>query len=185
MSNGDELAAGTDPTSSGSIIPVTSLSNVGGTVQLNFNSEKGKRYTLEQTSDLSDSNSWKAVSPLTQVTASGPVSALTTPYLPSTFLPGARAGSRFRRRWDERFGLEIAVGLDPHSAKSSGEIDPYGRPLTDSEYASNGFARENVVTIVASGNDASATQPEGAAPATDLGIFTLSRGGLAARPYGR
>lgn len=73
--------------------------------------------------------------------------------------------------WEER-----QIGTDPFTAASTGELDGNGQVLNDGQYALSKLASQNVVTIYAS--EPEATQPDAGQTATDLGSFTVVRGGF-------
>src|SRR5256886_419514 len=75
--------------------------------------------------------------------------------------------------WEFVYG---ASGLDPMNPSSNGQLDGNGQPLGDYAYATGKLASQNVITIAAT--DPAANQPDPGHSATDMGSFTISRGGF-------
>lgn len=177
ISNGDELAAGTDPESRGSTLQITSTTLTGSLVHLTFPTEKGKQYTVQQNSDLTNANGWTVVTPPGPTMGIGGPLTLDAPYAANTFyrvlVQDVDHDGDGIADW-----AEMKLGLDPNNAQSNGNTDAQGRPLNDNEYASNNFNGENIVTVSALGSDAIATQPDAGQAASDLGAFTITRAGL-------
>jgi uncharacterized protein (DUF1800 family) len=177
ISNGAELVAGTDPASRGSTLAIANTTLAGTVVHVSFLTEKGKEYTLQQSTDLTNPNAWTTVAPPGPVTGTGDPLTLDGQYAPNRFF-------RVLVQEVDHDGdgisdwAEAKLGLDPNNAQSNGNTDAYGRPLNDNEYASNNFNGENIVTVSASGSNASATQPDAGQTASDLGAFTITRAGL-------
>src|SRR5437588_7440522 len=73
-------------------------------------------------------------------------------------------------------GEEYKLGLDPMNPSSNGQLDGNGQPLGDYAYATSKLASQNVITIAAT--DPAANQPDPGHSATDMGSFTVSRGGF-------
>ena len=170
LSNGAELAAGTNPFNAASRLAVTATTLTDTTVALSVPSVSGKVYVVQSSTDLTHSNGWAALSPNVQVTGDGTVKTLA--------VPRGNAAVFYRvvtldldtdgdgvSDW-----AESAVGLDPTTAHT------HGATLDDHTTLANDLAGENVISIVAT--KANATQPPDAATmATDLGTITISRGG--------
>jgi uncharacterized protein (DUF1800 family) len=177
LTNGEEIAAGTDPFSPGSSLQITDTTVSGGLVHFTFPTLKGKFYTLQKSTNISNPASWTAVVPVAQVKGTNNDATLDAPYAVNTFfrvlVQDVDTDGDGVSDW-----AEMKLGLDPNSTQSNGNSDAYGRPLLDSEYASTNFNGENIVTISALGNDAQATQPDAGQEASDLGAFTISRTGL-------
>ena len=64
----------------------------------------------------------------------------------------------------------------PFDAFANGLQDTNGNALGDYAYAMSKFAQQNVITITAS--DPITTRPDPGASPTDLGMFTITRGGF-------
>ncbi len=175
--NGEEIAAGTDPASAGSTIQVTSTTLTGNVVHLSFKTLKGKKYTVQKTTDLQNPASWADVVPLAEIMGTNGTVTLDAPYAVNTFY---RVLVRDIDTDGDGVGdwAEMKLGLDPNSGQSNGDADSYGRPVTDSEYASDNFNAENEVTVSALGSDSIAAQPDPGQEASDLGAFTITRAGL-------
>ncbi len=71
---------------------------------------------------------------------------------------------------------EYQLGLDPNNPNSNGHLDDNGQAIADYQYALNGLATQNVVSIVA--NDPTTVQPDPGQTPTDLGQFTVTRSGF-------
>lgn len=177
LTNGEEIAAGTDPFSPGSTLQISDTTVSGGLVHFTFPTLKGKFYTLQKSTNISNPSSWTAVVPAAQVKGTNNDATLDAPYAVNTFfrvlVQDVDTDGDGVSDW-----AEMKLGLDPNSTQSNGSTDAYGRPLLDSEYASNNFNGENIVTVSAVGDDAQATQPDAGQTATDLGAFTITRTGL-------
>jgi hypothetical protein len=177
LTNGEEIAAGTDWASPGSALAITNTTVSGGLVHFTFPTLKGKFYSLQKSTNISNPASWTAVVPVAQVKGNNLDASLDAPYAVNTFfrvlVSDLDTDNDGVSDW-----AEMKLGLDPNSTQSNGSTDAYGRPLMDSEYASNNFNSENSVTISALGDDAQAAQPDAGQDATDLGAFTITRTGL-------
>jgi uncharacterized protein (DUF1800 family) len=79
VSNGAEIAAGTNPFSAGSAIKINSITADATNVFISFPTMSGKQYVVQKTSTLSNSASWAALTPSVQVTGDGNVQTLTAP----------------------------------------------------------------------------------------------------------
>lgn len=172
LTNGAELAAGTDPFKAGSALAITSTTADGTTVAVTFPTVAGKLYVLQSTSDLTAiGGGWATLNPNVQTVGDGTRRTLLAPQ-------GAEPGTFFRvlvsdldtdgdgvSDWAEKI-----AGFDPNNTHSHGGTQDDCTALTAA------LAAENVVTIVAT--EATATQPPDAITAgTDTATFTISRGG--------
>ena len=168
FTNGDELAAGTNPFKGTSTIGIDSTTATETQVQINVQTVKGKLYVLQSTSGLG--GTWTSFSPSVQGIGEGTPLALTT---------ARTADSRFYRvlvqdtdsdndhvsDWAER-----VVGFDPAA------IHTKGSPDDDQSALNADLAAQNVVTITAT--EPVATEPGDAlTPASDTATFTVKRGG--------
>ncbi len=172
LTNGAELAAGTNPFKAGSALAVTSTTADGTTVSLTFPTVAGKLYVLQSTADLTrPGGGWAALTPNVQTVGDGTARTLAAPQAagPGTFfrvlVQDLDTDGDGVSDWAEKI-----VGYDPASAHS------HGAALDDRAALTAALAAENVVTITAT--EATATQPADAATAaTDTATFTVSRGG--------
>ncbi|HEY4417091.1 MAG TPA: PA14 domain-containing protein, partial [Verrucomicrobiae bacterium] len=71
---------------------------------------------------------------------------------------------------------EYQLGLDPFNAYSNGQQDPLGNAMNDYAYVTGKISQQNRITITAS--DSATMQPDAGNSATDLGMFTVTRGGF-------
>ena len=171
VSNGAELAAGTNPLQRG--VPAGDLGHTltASTVTLSMPTVPGKLYVVQSNTNLTNAAGWTPVSPAVQVTGDGTTKALV--------VPRGSSGNLFYRVVIQDIDTdgdgvsdwaEDAVGLDPTTAHTNGAT------LDDHSTLAADLAGENVVTITAT--KATATQPPNAATAaTDFGTITISRGG--------
>ncbi len=192
QTNGQELAAGTNPFLAGSVIKISSIATSTSSsayLDLTFGTQNGKQYVAQGKVNLSDAT-WAAVTdPSPAVSAligDGSSRKLTVPknglggfkyfrvLVQDAHSDGDLAGVS---DWAKR-----QTGLDPKNQFSNKQTDPYGAPLDDRTFVSNGLnsAVENFVTIVTRLAESTATQPDAGNTATNSGLFTITRGGLAA-----
>jgi uncharacterized protein (DUF1800 family) len=174
VSNLKESLAGTDPNSSSSVPKIITTSLAATNFSATFSNAWGKYYQLQSVQNLGDTN-W--VNETNIIARSGTTSTLVAP---------ANAGTKYFRisiadvdsdsdgvnDWEE-----YKLGLDPFSATSNGQLDGNGQPLGDYTYVTGKLASQNIVTI--SATDPTTTQPDPGQNATDLGMFTITRGGFA------
>lgn len=71
---------------------------------------------------------------------------------------------------------KLALGLSLTNAYSNGQQDFDGAAMNDYEYVTNMLASQNVITIAAS--DPSATEPDPGEKSSNIGLFTVTRGGF-------
>lgn len=152
---------------------ITVFSHRGPSFTATMSGVAGKYYELQSVASLSSTNWLMETGTVAVVDATLTLSASALP------------GEKFFRvaisdmdsdldgasDWEER-----QIGTDPFAAASTGQLDVNGQPLNDSAYALSKLASQNVVTIYAS--EPEATQPDAGQTATDLGNFTVVRGGL-------
>ena len=170
VSNGAELAAGTNPFNPASKLAVLSSTFTATTVALNVPTVAGKVYVVQSSTDLTNPAGWAPLANNVQVTGDGTVKTLTAA------LDGVAQFYRVVVQDVDTDGdgvsdwAEDAVGLDPTTAHT------HGAALDDHTTLANDLAGENLVTITAT--KATATQPPNAATAaSDFGTITISRGG--------
>jgi uncharacterized protein (DUF1800 family) len=166
ISNGSELAAGTNPFLPGSTIRIASATPNGVNIDLSFPTVLGKQYVAQRSPSLT-SPTWTALG--TPVTGDG-----TTKTIPVSKF----AGSFYRvlvqdidtdndqvSDWAER-----VAGYDPNSGNTQGS------PTDDHTALVGAVASSNVVTVVAT--EVTATQPPNAATAPiDTGRIAVRRSG--------
>ncbi len=170
VSNGAELAAGTNPFNATSKLAVLSSTVTATTVSLTIPTAAGKVYVLQESADLTNPSGWVPLANNVQITGDGTVKTISAP------LDGTANFYRVVVQDVDTDGdglsdwAEDAVGLDPTTAHT------HGATLDDHTTLTNDLAGENVVTITAT--KATATQPPNAATAaSDFGTITVSRGG--------
>ena len=162
VNNGGELAAGTNPFDAVENIAVTQVVKNGDSAEVQFPTKAGKRYRVETTTDLSNSNSWvmqPQPAPL-QITGNGGAMVLSVPYVANTF---------YRVRVDDidedndgvGSWVEDVASTNPYAAATEGGLD-------DHTFMVQQLDDPNVVTITASKPFASEDGP-------DSGMFTITR----------
>lgn len=169
ITNGAELAAGTNPFSASKTIKVSDISKSGGSVTMQFPTEDGKRYRAESTNSISASAVW-TLQPQptpTVVAGDGTTKPIVLPYV---------ANSYYRIRVDDMDSS--GSGVSDWAKKILGyninSLMTDGRTL-DSDAIPAALALLNKVTVTAT--KTSATQPPDALTApTEVGSVTVSRG---------
>ena len=171
VSNGAELAAGTNPFDSTSKPAITSTANGAGGLTLAFPTVVGKQYVIQSASSLAPAATWTVVSSVAPITGSGATQSVN--------IPAGGASSTFFRLVVQDMDTdgdgvsdwaENVAGFDPTTAHT------HGATQDDHTALLNDLAQENVVTLTAT--KATATQP--AAPntaASDVAFITVARGG--------
>ncbi len=173
MSNLQEALAGTNPFDSNSIPKISVVVVAGTNANISMPAQPGKLYQLQSITNLGGTN-W--------LTETSMVMRAGTSF---TFPSPADSAMKFYRivisdtntdggslnDWEK-----YHLGLDPSNAFSNATLDGNGQPMTDYQYVTAMLARQNVVTIAAT--DPVTTQPDPGQSATDLGVFTVSRGGF-------
>lgn len=169
ITNGSEVASGTNPFSGGSVVRVSSITADETNVTLTFPTVLGKQYVLQATTELANPASFAAVVPASQVNGDGTDKSLVT----------SRGGTlKFFRVLvqdtdSDNDGVsdwaEKVIGYNANAAQSNG--------LTDDQVAVNAaLTEENEVTITAT--DPTALQPPDAGSAPiDVGQIVVSRSG--------
>src|SRR5260221_1375911 len=170
--NGQESVAGTNPFDSKSVPRITTSALVGTNFSVSLPCVLGKSYHLLSSPALRGA-AWTDEGGF--VARTGTVATLSAP------LNGIRKYFRVVISDVDTDGdglsdwEELQLGLDPFRASSSGQVDDIGQPLGDYRYATNRLAAQNVVSILAS--NPTATWPS-EDPASDTGLFTITRGGF-------
>ncbi|MDR3458098.1 MAG: DUF1800 family protein [Verrucomicrobiae bacterium] len=174
VSNINEATAGTDPFNAVSLPKISALAVSPTNAVISMPAQLGKLYQLQSTTNLGSTN-W-----LTET--STVVRTGTSFAFPS---PGGNAMKFYRvvvadvdtdgdgvNDWEE-----YKLGLDPSNALSNATLDGNGVAMGDYQYATNLLAQQNVITVTAT--DPVTVQPDPGQAATDLGVFTFTRGGFA------
>jgi hypothetical protein len=174
FSNLQEAIAGTNPFDSNSYpyIPIVFYSPTNFLVTIP--GALGKQYQLQSVAALGSTN-WFVETNL--VVRSGTNVTLTA--LPASEMKFYRVaisdvnsdGSGLMNDWEK-----YQLGLDPSNASSNATLDGNGSPMTDYQYVTAMLAQQNVITIAAT--DPVTTQPDPGQSPTDLGVFTVTRGGF-------
>ncbi len=120
-SNANEAGAGTDPHAPSDMVKVTSMQINGGNVTLTWPSILGKRYRIQQTTTLTNPNSWTAVTPF--LNGTGAEVSDSTPMAAGAFFRVAvydmDTDGDGLTDWEER-----QLGLDPENPRSHGLSSP-------------------------------------------------------------
>ena len=170
LSNGAELAAGTNPFSATSNLSVTSTTLTGGNASLSFGTVAGKLYLLQSTTTLAVPGSWTTVSSVAPVSGDGTTKTLTVaqgsaPTFYRVAVQDQDTDGDGVSDWAER-----VTGFDPTTAHTHGATEDDHTALV------NDLTQENVVTV--SATKPTATQPADAiTAASDVATITITRGG--------
>ncbi len=173
FSNLQEALAGTSPFNASSFPQISTALLAGTNFTVTLACELGKQYQLQSVTNLGSTN-W--VVETNVVVRSGTNLTLTA---------SAGVNGKFFRTavsdvdtdgdgvndWEE-----YKLGLNPLDPYSNGQVDGNGQLMNDYAYVTGKFASQNIFSITAS--DPSTVQPDPGQPATDLGQFTISRGGF-------
>jgi len=168
VSNGDELASGTNPFKAGSALKVTSTTDDANNLYLSFTSELGKLYVLQSTGDLKN-GPWSVLTPNVQVMGDGSLKTLAGPKLGESMFYRVlvqdidSTGDQVSDWAKSVLGLSTAATIGSQSSFDHNSL------------ASN-LQGQDVVTLAAT--DPTTTQPvDNVSPAGDLGVITVSRSG--------
>ena len=168
-----EAIAGTNPFDANSVPKISSMIYSNAAFSTTLSNAWGKMYKLQSVQNLGDTN-W--VDETNLIARSGSTSMLTAPadaaskYL-RVVVADVDSGTNGMNDWEK-----YQIGLDPFNPASNGQLDGNGQPMSDYAYATNKLASQNVIAI--SATDPITTQPDPGQNATDLGVFTISRGGF-------
>ncbi len=169
LTNGAELAAGTNPESSTSMVEITATTSDVTSVYLSFPTAKGKLYSVESTNSLDAPQNWTPLQPAVQVTGDGTSKTLAAPRSAGVFYHVAVSDIDTDgdgvSDWAER-----VTGFDPTTAHTKNS------PTDDHTSLTTELPKENVVTITTSAPNA-IQPPDAVTAATTTGSFTVSRGG--------
>ena len=172
MSNLQEAIAGTNPTNALSVVR-SSVVVSGTNVYVSLASALGKVYQLQSSSSPASTN-WLVETNLqartgTNITFIAPLSVVMKFYRVSVF--DVDSDGDGINDWEE-----YPLGLDPANPFSNGQQDANGNALGDYAYVAAKLAQQNVITI--SATDPVTTKPDPGLSPTDLGAFTITRGGF-------
>lgn len=175
-SNRAESIAGTNPFDPASYPQISGVTNSGTNVMVSFPCALGKMYQLQSAPTLLRSNLTVWTNESSVVVRTGSVATLTAPMNESAkyfriMISDVDSDGDGVNDWEE-----YQLGLDPFNPFSNGQLDGNGQPLGDYPYVVGKMAQANVVTITAS--DQVTTQPDPGQKASDLGTFTVARGGF-------
>jgi hypothetical protein len=174
MANWQEAIAGTNPFNSNSVPQILPLAISPTNVSISMAGQLGKLYQLQSVTNLGSTN-WltetgmvlRAGTNFTFVSQSGKANK----YYRVAISDVNSDGSGQMNDWEK-----YKLGLDPSNAMSNATLDVNGVPLTDYQYVTNKLAQQNVITIAAT--DPATMQPDPGSSPTDLGQFTVTRGGF-------
>ncbi len=171
--NSLEALAGTDPFDSNSVPKISSMGYSVTNFSVTMSNAWGKFYQL-QSVQIPGSTNW--VNETNVIARSGTMSTLTAPadvvtkYFRISVADVDSDGDGVSD-WEE-----YKLGLDPFSGANNGLLDFNGQLMGDYAYVTNKLASQNVVSI--SATDPITFQPDPLQSATDLGVFTVTRGGF-------
>lgn len=173
VSNGQEALAGTNPFDSNSVPKISFVGYSVTNFSVTISNAWGKFYQLQSVQILGGTN-W--INETNLIARSGTTSTLTaradadTKYFRISVADVDSDGDGVSD-WEE-----YKLGLDPFSGANNGLLDGNGQLLGDYAYVTNKLASQNVMSISAA--DPITYQPDPGQNATDLGIFTVTRGGF-------
>lgn len=168
VSNGDELASGTNPFVAGSALKVTTVTGDASNVYLTFTTQMGKLYVVQQTSDLKN-GPWMPLAPNVQVMGDGSSKTLTAPK------GGGNPFFRVLVQDIDSSGDQVSdwaknvLGMNPSLAIGS-------QSSYDHSTLANALQSQGIVTVKATDTDG--TQPgDAVTPANDPAVITVARSG--------
>src|ERR1700690_2673306 len=173
FSNLQEATAGTNPFDSNSVPKISPVMLAGTNLNIVMPGALGKFYQLQSITNLGSPN-WLVETGLvlrtgTNLTLPSPVVS-TTKFFRIAISDVDSDGDGLND-WEE-----YQLGLDPSNAFSNATLDNNGGALNDYQYVVGKLASQNVITIAAT--DPVTTEPDPGQSATDLGVFTVTRGGF-------
>jgi len=171
--NSLEALAGTSPFDSNSVPKISFMGFAATNFSVTFSNAWGKFYQLQSVTNLGGTN-W--VNETNVIANSGTTTTLVAPANSATkyfriSIADVDSDGDGLNDWEE-----YKLGLDPFSTTSNSHLDGNGQPLGDYAYVTNKIAAQNVVTI--SATDPTTVEPDPGQSATDLGVFTVTRGGF-------
>jgi uncharacterized protein (DUF1800 family) len=166
LSNGAELAAGTNPFKPNSTLQVATVTSNSTTVSMAFPTINKKLYTAQATASLNPLN-WQPVAGIS-VVGDGTSKTLVVPKTAGAFFRVVVQDQSTASDQVADWAKQI-LGYAPGSSISS-------QSIYDHISLANALAAQNVVTV--SATDPSVTQPgDSVTPPSDLGIITFTRSG--------
>ena len=173
FSNLQEATAGTNPFDSNSVPRISPMVLSGTNFNVVMPGALGKFYRLQSLTNLGSTN-WLVETGLvlrtgTNLTLPSPVNT-TTKYFRIVISDTNTDGGGLND-WEK-----YQLGLDPSNAFSNATLDSNGNALNDYQYVIGRLASQNVITMAAT--DPVTSQPDPGQSATDVGVFTVSRGGF-------
>jgi len=168
LTNGAELAAGTNPFKPNSALAVTSITGTATTVSLTFPTVAGKLYIAQSTATLTPTN-WQFLVPAVQVIGDGTSKTLVAPKSAGAFFRVLVEDNDTSGGHVSDWAKQI-LGYNLVTTMTNGVVN-------DDTAITAGLANQNVVTVVAT--DPETTEPLNATtPPSDLGVITFQRGGF-------
>jgi uncharacterized protein (DUF1800 family) len=170
VTNGNELAAGTNPFDPTSVFKISNISAPNNVISLTFPTQAGKLYVLQYTTDLT--TTWLSYSPSIQAIGQGTPLTLT-----SSTAGGNSMYCRVVVQDTDSDGdgvsdwAEIALGFNPNNQYTNGivnDLTAITQQLTHQILAT---------TVAVHATKATATQPTLNGVATDMATLTFTRSG--------
>jgi uncharacterized protein (DUF1800 family) len=174
FSNQQEATAGTNPFDANSFpkISLLTLSGTNGSILLP--AQIGKLYQLQSITNFGSTNWLTETSVVLRAGSTlafpSPADAMVKFYRITISDTNTDGGAL--NDWEK-----YRLGLDPSNAMSNATLDGNGVAMTDYQFATATIAQQNVITITAT--DPVTVQPDPGQSPTDLGVFTITRGGFA------
>ncbi|MGB8169876.1 MAG: DUF1800 family protein [Chthoniobacteraceae bacterium] len=161
ITNGAEIAAGTNPFDPGSTVKITAMTDGGATVDLTFPTEIGKQYVIQGAPDLATAF------------ASTGVTWLGDKVSNSKTLTVTKGSNKFFRVLVQDFDTDTDGASD--WAENVAGYSPTNASDGGASVLNSAITSSDVVTV--SVNKPSATQPLSGLAAVETGSITISRGG--------
>ncbi len=173
FSNLQEATASTSPFDSNSVPRFSSVVFSGTNINATMPGALGKFYQFQSITNLGNTN-WLVETGLvlrtgTNLTLPFPVNTTTRFF--RIVISDVDSDGDGLNDWEE-----YQLGLDPSNAFSNASLDGNGIALNDYQYVLGKLAAQNVITVAAT--DPVTFQPDPGQSATDLGMFTVTRGGF-------
>src|SRR6266853_195688 len=176
ISNGAEIAAGTDPFSANSMIKISSLSADGSGVHLTFPTVANKQYYVQQTTTLGNPASWAFVQDpnnapqlINVVSTNGSPKMLTAPQTANAFY-------RILAQDLDTDGDGVSDWAEAIAGYDKTTTHTKNSPTDDHTAMLAAVATSNLLTVSVTGS--AATQPaDSATPPIQTGSITINRSG--------